>query len=121
MSLTEKNIQNEIRLHLSKAGALSLRYQVGLFYSPAGDPVKIGEVGASDLICCVPILITQEMVGKTLGVFAAIETKKINDKTAKGRKESQDKFINRVQALGGIAGIARSTEDVEKLISEKKK
>lgn len=116
MSLTEKNIQNEIRLHLSKRGAMSLRYQVGLFYSPQGDPVRIGEVGVSDLICCVPVTITADMVGKRIGVFTAIETKKINDNTDKKRKEAQATFIDRVVALGGFAGIARSVQDVEEVI-----
>lgn len=116
MSTTEKNIQNEIRLHLSKRGAMSLRYQVGLFYSPQGDPVRIGEVGVSDLICCVPITITADMVGKRIGVFTAIETKKQKDNTAKERKISQGNFIDRVKALGGFAGIARSIEDVEGVI-----
>jgi hypothetical protein len=118
MSTTEKNIQNEIRLHLSKRGAMSLRYQVGTFYAMDGSMVKIGEVGVSDLIACVPVVITPEMVGKRIGVFTAIETKKINDKTAKERKESQGKFIARVQALGGIATIARSTQDVDAAIEK---
>jgi hypothetical protein len=118
MNHTEKNIQNEIRLYLSKRGAMSLRYQVGLFYSPQGDPVRIGEVGVSDLICCVPVTITADMVGKRIGVFAAIETKKINDNTDKKRKEAQAKFINRIKALGGFAGIARSVNDVENLTNQ---
>ena len=28
-----------------------------------------------DYICCIPVVITQDMVGKTVGVFAAIEAK----------------------------------------------
>ena len=113
MSETEKNIQNEIRLHMSKRGILNLRYQVGTFYAMDGSLVKIGEVGVSDLIACTPIVITPEMVGKRIGVFTAIETKKLNDKTAKDRKESQGKFIDRVKALGGFATIARNTTDVD--------
>ena len=113
MSLTEKNIQNEIRLHLSKRGILNLRYQVGNFYAMDGTMVKIGEVGVSDLIACVPVVVTPEMVGKRIGVFAAIETKKINDNTAKKRKESQGKFLERIRALGGFATIARNTADVD--------
>lgn len=95
---------------------MSLRYQVGLFYSPQGDPVRIGENGVSDLICCVPVVVTADMVGQRIGVFTAIETKKQNDSTAKARKISQGNFIARVKALGGFAGIARSVEDVEGVI-----
>ena len=95
---------------------MSLRYQVGLFYTMDGRKVKIGEEGVSDLIACVPVTITPDMVGKRIGVFAAIETKKLNDKTAKARKESQGKFLDRIRALGGFATIARSTTDVEKAL-----
>ena len=113
MSTTETNIQKEIRLHLSRQGALSLRYQVGTFFTLDGRYVDIGEVGASDLICCVPITITPDMVGKRIGVFAAIETKKVNDSTTKKRKEAQGKFLARIRALGGFATIARNTADVD--------
>lgn len=117
MSETEKNIQNEIRLHLSKRGAMSLRYQVGNFYTMDGRHVKIGEVGVSDLICCVPVLITPEMVGRRIGIFTAIETKKAKDTTKKSRKESQGNFLDRVKALGGIGMIARSVEDVHLVLA----
>lgn len=115
--MTEKDIQNNIRIRISELRGLSLRYQVGLFFTKTGIPVKIGEPGTSDLICAIPKRITTADVGKTIAVFTAIETKKENDSTDKARKISQGNFISRIKALGGYAGIAKCNEDLEKIIN----
>lgn len=68
--------------------------------------------GSSDLIGITQIEITPDMVGRKIGIFTAIETK-----TLKGKASiEQDRFINRVRELGGIAGIARNEEEALKLI-----
>lgn len=117
--MRENIIQQNIRLRLSELGGnLFLRYNVGTFLTmDTGTPVKIGEPGVSDLIGCVSRVIQPEDVGKTIAVFAALETKQVKDTTTKERKASQGRFIQRVKDLGGIAGIVRSVEDAEKLIS----
>ena len=74
--MKENEIQQGIRLRLSEMRAgLYLRYNVGTFLTMDGRPVKIGEPGVSDLIGITPRVITQADVGKTIGVFSAIETK----------------------------------------------
>lgn len=35
----------------------------------------MGQHGIPDVISCVPVKITQDMVGETLGIFVAVETK----------------------------------------------
>lgn len=71
-------------------------------------------VGSSDEIGFVPTLITQEMVGKTLPIFASIEAK-----TGKGQlSEAQTNWINMVLSFNGIAGVARSKEDLINLIKQ---
>lgn len=111
MSL-ESVIQTNIRLRLSKLRMLFLRYNVGTFWTKDGRPVKIGEPGVSDLIGMVPHVVTQEDVGRTIGVFTVMETKKLtNDSTAKARKESQGNFLRLVNRGGGVAAIVRSEED----------
>lgn len=111
--MLESNTQKRIRLKLSTLrNNLFLRYNVGTFLTMDGRPVKIGEPGVSDLIGVVSHVIRPEDVGKTVGVFVAMETKKEGrDTTAKARRESQGAFIARVRALGGIAGIVRSEEE----------
>jgi type IV secretory pathway TrbF-like protein len=66
------------------------------------------------LVGITPITITQDMVGKTIGVFTAIEVK-----TPKGKPtEEQINFIQRVRDLGGFAGVAQSVEDALEITNQ---
>ena len=56
--------------------------------------------------------ITPEMVGQQVAVFTSIEVK---SSTGRVRPEQQQ-WIDAVQAAGGIAGVARSVEDAERLL-----
>jgi hypothetical protein len=70
--------------------------------APNGDPVA----GTPDLIGWTPVVITTEMVGRTVPVMTVIETKA----SSGGRKRAtQVTFVNVVQQSGGIAGFAAST------------
>lgn len=118
--MKESNIQNTIRLKLSALrNNLMLRYTVGNFLTMDGRHVAVGQPGVSDLIGITAHVVTQEDVGRTIGIFTAMETKKIKDNTEKQRKESQGNFLARVNALGGIAGIVRSEEDALSMVSGK--
>lgn len=118
--MNENKIQSDIRLRLSEMRAgIFLRYQVGTFMTLDGRPVKVGEPGVSDLIGITPHVITQDDVGKTIGVFTALETKKVKDSTTKARKESQGNFIRLVKSFGGLGAIVRSVGDAESVITEK--
>lgn len=64
--------------------------------------------GSSDLVGFRTTEITADMVGKKIAIFTAIEVK---TKTGKPSTD-QLRFVNRVKELGGIAGIARSVDDV---------
>lgn len=69
--------------------------------------------GSGDSIGLTPVVITPQMVGKTVAVFTSIESK-----TAKGVVSPEQKnWVKFVQDNGGIAGIAKSEEDAEKIIS----
>ncbi len=116
----ESVIQADIRLRLSELRAgIFLRYNVGTFLTMDGRPIKIGEPGVSDLLGITPHVITQDDVGKTIGVFTALETKQVKDSTAKSRKESQGNFLRRINRLGGLGAIVRSVEDAENVIAKK--
>jgi hypothetical protein len=112
--LKEINIQRLIQLELSKHGVLTFRNNCGQYKTEQGYVIRygVGNPGGSDLIGIVPTVITQEMVNKTLGVFAAIEVK-----TPTGRPtKEQLNFIDVILQNGGIAGICRSPEDARKLV-----
>lgn len=118
MSL-ESVIQTQIRLRLSKLRMLFLRFNVGTFWTKDGRPVKIGEQGVSDLIGMVPHTITQEDVGRTIGVFVALETKQLRDSTDKERRQKQGNFLRLVNRSGGLGAIVRSEDDAADVVTKK--
>jgi ribosomal protein S19 len=74
-------------------------------------PVQSG-IGAHtvDCLACIPIKVTTEMVGTTLGVFAAIETKRTKvDKPT----EAQGEVLRQVRAAGGGAALVHTVNDLE--------
>lgn len=134
MSSREHVIQNEIRNALCDEG-LFFRANVGTGWQGRGKPIKAkntmqviiqkGDIvlrqarpfstglpaGFSDLFGLVPVVITPEMVGQTVAVFAALEVK---DK-AKASDE-QSNFIKAVNDNGGRAGVVRSIDDAVRIV-----
>lgn len=64
--------------------------------------------GSSDLIGFRPTVITPEMVGSKRAIFTAVEVKTANGTAS----PDQVRFIDGVRKFGGLAGIARSVDDV---------
>jgi hypothetical protein len=112
-------------LALSARGWAVWRQNVGLAW--AGDVKKLGPgrvlienarplhcglcKGSSDIIGIRPVVITQEMVGSTIGGFGAVEVK-----TLRGRiSQEQQWFLDSVTKHGGWSGVIRSLEDLEKI------
>ena len=109
---SERDIQAEIWEAMGKFSVL-FRNNVGARLDKKGRLIRFGLVkGSSDLIGWTPVKVTQNMVGKTVAVFTAIEVK-----TKRGKAtDSQLYYIGRVQADGGYAGVARNVEDALKVI-----
>lgn len=117
----ETKIQRLQMMALSEDGRLVFRNEtagawVGKIIHKSGDQVTLSGArmikfglceGSSDIIGITPIVITQEMVGETVGIFSAWETK---TKTGKPSKE-QKTFIENVKKFGGFAGIARTIKE----------
>jgi VRR-NUC domain len=69
-------------------------------------------VGSSDVIGFRQVVITPDMVGKTVAAFIAIEVK-----AAGGRSSSEQRaFIQVVRQAGGLAGIARSVDEARAIV-----
>lgn len=104
----ETNIQSAILVAHSQAGALTWRNHCGAFRAMDNPQrvVKIGTPGMADIISVVPVTITPEMVGKTIGVAVATEVK--TETGAQGHKQKlwELAFTRR----SGIYLIARSAE-----------
>lgn len=110
--MSETVILRQILLRASQLGWRLFRNQSGRYQLPDGRWLTSGLcVGSSDLIGWKPVVITPDMVGTTLAVFVAVETKTTRGNVSK----PQARFIAAVQAAGGLATVARSVEDVERL------
>ncbi len=60
----------------------------------------LGAHGIHDRVCCIPVVITQAMVGKTIGRMLTIEAKKDKAKTA---TKLQQQRAKEVHEHGGIS------------------
>lgn len=97
--MTETDIQNQIRLALSKYGIV-IRMQSGNFELKDGRRIVCGVKGLSDLL----------FIGNDKVAF--IEVKNINGKPS----QEQLNFIAAVKRLGHRAGIAHSVEEALEII-----
>jgi hypothetical protein len=115
MANDETIIQQRIRLALGREPSLRLfRNNTGSLPDPRTKrPVQFGLCkGSADLIGWKQLTITPDMVGQKVAVFASIEVK-----TPTGRlTPEQQTWLNAVQAAGGVAGIARSVEDAQRIL-----
>jgi len=111
--VSEQQIQQRIRLELSRGPVRLWRNNTGTLYDRQGRPVQFGLCrGSSDLIGLRTITIGPEHVGQQLAVFAAIEVK-----TLTGRPTPEQlAFIDVVQRMGGLAGVARSVGDAASVL-----
>ncbi len=112
--MTEQQIQQEIRIACSNGDTRLFRNNTGTLKDANGRPVQFGLCkGSADLIGWKRVTITPEMVGTQVALFLSIEVK-----TATGRlRTEQQQWLDAVQAAGGIAGVARSVSDAERLLT----
>jgi len=137
MAHAETNIVNSIMKDVSPHGARLFRNVRGYFYTI--DSVKslikatlslntmsikiaIGNLrsvmagllapGASDLVGFMPIIITAEMVGQKIAIFASLEVK-----TDTGKPTAEQlHFCKIVRESGGFSGVVRSPEEARKIL-----
>lgn len=91
----EAKVSAAIDRYLAKIGALSLRTSAGLA-EIEGRKIQMGQRGTSDRTVCLPG-----------GYWASIEIKATTKPT-----EAQQKYLNRVRTLGGLAIVAYSVADL---------
>ena len=115
MANAETTLQQQIRLALGTRTDLRLfRNNTGTLPDPrTGRPVQFGLArGSADLIGLRTVTITPDMVGQQVAVFTSIEVK-----TPTGRvSPDQTAWLNMIQSLGGIAGVARSVQDAKEIL-----
>lgn len=119
MAAGETSVTNDIMLALSKSGCTVFKNVRGLFLTlDKKRKVRAGIQmdGASDLIGFTRVKITQDMVGRTLPIFTAIEVKTPAPNKTYASTEQLD-FIKAIKENNGIAGVARSPEDAKKILA----
>ena len=114
--MTEQQIQQQIRIACGTGDTRLFRNNTGTLKDANGRPVQFGLCkGSADLIGWRTVTVTPEMVGTQVAVFLSIEVK-----TPTGRlRPEQQQWLDAVQAAGGIAGVARSVEDAQRLTMAK--
>jgi len=125
--MSETDIQRRIQIALSWGDARMFRNSVGEAWLGRNFTVRDGRLvdgkayrvayglapGSSDLIGISRFVITPRMVGRNVGVFTAIEVKSKRGRSSDG----QDSFINMVNDLGGISGLARSEDEAREIVN----
>lgn len=76
------------------------------------------EMKSSDLIGCARVIITPEMVGQTIGVYCAFETKKTGWHLTPGdaHGQAQAAYHRLVNAYGGRAGFVSDPVQVRQIM-----
>lgn len=110
-----RTVQNPALLAASALpGVLVFRQMSGVFRSMS-DPdrvVRVGLPGMADAGAIVRVLITPDMVGKTVGVALQTEFK-----TATGRQaDDQRTWAEAVRRAGGIYELVRSADQMTELV-----
>jgi Holliday junction resolvase len=96
--MKEQSIQKNIINYLESKGAYTVKV------------ISATKKGVPDIIASVPTTITQDMVGKTIGVFHAYEVKK--PETKNNASPLQLYNIDKINKAGGIAKVVWSKDQI---------
>lgn len=100
--MRESEIQKKILDYLKSIGVYSVKV------------IQASKAGVPDIIGCKSITITQEMVGKQIGAFIAIEVK--TPKTKYNTSELQKLNLDWIKEASGVAIVAWELEQIKSLL-----
>lgn len=121
--VTEAQAQQAIRLAAPAHGVTLWRNNSGAATDETGRLIHYGlgndssavnrHIKSSDLIGITPVVITQDMVGKTVGIFTSIEVKRPGWKFhGTEREQAQKRWVDLIIKQGGIGCFATGPGDV---------
>ena len=103
------------------------RNNVGAFEDGTGRWVRYGlgndsaalnrKFKSADLIGITPHTIGVPDLGRTVGIFTAIECKSPGERLSGERAAAQRKFLEHVRSLGGFVGFASSLEEYREALT----
>lgn len=126
--MLESAVQTHARLELARAGALVWRNNVGACEDKTGRIIRYGlcnesaqmnrALKSSDLVGVMPLTIRPEHVGRTFGVFLAVECKHSDWHITPGdeRAQAQLRFLELVRGVGGVASFVTEPSQVAGLL-----
>lgn len=114
---SESSVQSRVRLEAAQKGVRLWRNNVGALKDVTGRVVRYGlandtaavnrVIKSGDLIGIRPVLVTQQMVGATIGQFVSREIKAANwHYTGTDRELAQLRWAELVVSMGGDAAFA---------------
>lgn len=114
---SESAVQAEVRLEAAEKGIYLWRNNVGALTTDDGRFIRYGLandskpvnniIKSADLIGIRPLIITQEMIGWTVGQFVSREIKGVKWRySGTDREQAQTRWAELILSLGGDAGFA---------------
>jgi hypothetical protein len=100
MATPEGKVKDKVKHFLKEQGVF--------FYMPV--PGGYGVVGIPDILACVPLKITADMVGREIGVFAGIETKAPGK--LKNTTPNQKHMLTNISNCHGVAVVVENADAV---------
>lgn len=125
---SEAAISQHAQFALTQAGGFAMRNNVGVAFDQTGRPVRYGLMNESkdvnkkyksaDLIDCIPVVIQPHHVGRTFGLFVALETKESGWKlrASDQHAQAQLRFLNLIRRNGGAAEFITDAKQVNDLL-----
>lgn len=127
--MLENPVQQRAMLEVANLGGLPQRNNVGACVDSTGRMLRYGlmntskkqneQIKSSDLICCVPVLITSAMVGQWFGRYVALEVKHSDwnpDKKLDAHEAAQAEYHRVIRAHAGLAGFVTGVDDVRRIL-----
>jgi hypothetical protein len=127
--MNEAAVTDHGELEAARLGAWMLRNNSGALPDKTGRPVRFGlgniskdvndRIKSPDYAGIMPVLITPEMVGQTVGVFVGIEYKETGWHLTPGDAhcQAQAEFHRVARLHGGRSGFATCVEDVRAILT----
>lgn len=128
--LETSGVQPRVMVEVANLGGLPQRNNVGAYVPPEGGrEIRYGLMNvskkqndkckSSDVICVVPTLITQRMVGQWFGRYVALEVKRDTwnpDKKFDAHELAQAEYHRIIREHGGLAGFVTGVDDVRRIL-----
>lgn len=125
----ESTLQQNVQIQARYFDCTLMRNNRGACSDKTGRLIRfgLGHIGPKDnyksvdLIGITKVVITQAMVGKTLGVFTALEAKEEGwnpNKKLDDHEEKQNNFLQWVKSMGGIASFVHRVDSLKEIFRQ---